>query len=224
MGIPTIPDFTGPLTPNAITEFFNICTDTFEIWDTLNPNPKLTDPTKVRLVGIHLKEPSTAQFWNGNRSEFVTFSISKFEAAFRHRFLHSNQQLDTLRRFFSINQGDRDYRAFVAELKLGREVVNRAVSADPITNDQYNQHLVFHADPALIARVMTASTNADIIKKGTNPQTVIEAMIKEWDALQAVRQAAGGAAPGTGFGPADTYAGPPASSSVGPLGAQHMIN
>lgn len=245
MGIPTIPDFTGPLTPDAITVFLDNCSDAFDIQDQIH-TLKLSEKSKVQLAGIHLKEPSASQWWNGNRSRLVSLAtFALFADDFRKRFLHSNQQLDALRRLYAIRQGDRDYRAFVASLKLGRVVVNQAFTPAPapapapptpptpptpappapssvITDDQFNQLLVFSADPALIARVMTLKTDASIIVPGTKPEDLIAYMIKEWDALQAIRQAAGGAASGTGFGPADTYAGPPASSLVGPLGAQHM--
>lgn len=113
--------------------------------------------------------------------------------------MHSNQQLDTLRRFCSISQGGRDYRDFEADLRFSRQIVKRIFKTDFITDNQYNQHLFCYADPALIAQVMAKETNADIIKKGTDE--LITYMIKEWDALQAIRMAE--ATPSTGFGPAD---------------------
>lgn len=217
MGTPRISDFTGPLTPDAILVFFNDCYNSFLIWDQLNPNAKLTEATKVLLAGIHLKEPSASRWWNGDRRELLN-NFTLFQNTFMERFMHSNQQLDTLRRFCSISQGGRDYRDFEADLRFSRQIVKRVFTTDPITDNQYNQHLFCHADPALIAQVMAKETNADIIKMGTDE--LITYMIKEWDALQAIRMAE--AAPGTGLGPADTYAGSPASSSVGPLGAQYM--
>lgn len=135
--------------------------------------------------------------------------------------MHLNQQLDTLRRFYTISQRERDYGAFAADLMLGHEVVKKAFATDPITREQFNQHLVFFADPALIAQVMSKETNADIIKKGS--AELIAYMIKEWDTLQTIRQAAGGTMPGTGLEPSNTYVGPPMSLPRGPLGAQHIL-
>lgn len=223
MKIPTISDFTGPLTPDAIAIFINNCEDSFDIWSQLHPTPKLSEKSMIQLAGRCLKEPSAVEWWNGNRSRLIALStFAKFVEDFRKRFMHLNQQLDTLRRFYTISQRERDYGAFAADLMLGHEVVKKAFVTDPITKEQFNQHLVFFADPALIAQVMSKETNADIINKAS--EELVAYMTKEWDTLQTIRQAAGGTTPDTGLEPPNTYVGPLTSLPRGPLGAQHTLS
>lgn len=108
----SIPDFTGPLTLDAITIFFTKCTDAFTIYDKLNPPASgtslLTVYIKVLLAGLHLKEPSTAQWWNVNRSKpdteflsnFTSFADvgstadTDFASSFKKRFLLLNPKLE----------------------------------------------------------------------------------------------------------------------------------
>ncbi len=145
--------FDGPLTPTALDAWLGQCEDAFAIFASTKSEktPKLDEPTKIRLVGTQLHEPSMAAWWNANRKEFLKLATWELlEKQIRNRFMPKGYKLIALRTFFLCTQGNLTFTEYAAALAEARNAVGPSV----ISSSIYKYQLLFHAHPILVLRIV----------------------------------------------------------------------
>ena len=145
--------FNGPITPTALEAWLGQCEDGFAIYTSTKSDktPDLDVPTKIRLTGTHLHEPSMAAWWNANRKEFLKLaSWDALEKQIRSRFMPKGYKLMALRSFFLCSQGKSTFSDYAATLAEARNGVGPSIISASI----YKYQLLFHAHPILVLRIV----------------------------------------------------------------------
>ena len=173
--------FSGPITSTALKAWLDNCEDGFAIHKATKSAtaPELDVETKIRLAGTNLTEPSMVTWWSANRTDFLALTTwDAFADKVRQRFLSKAFKLVALRTFFLCAQGPSTFLEYAAALADARNAVGTTVISTTI----YKYHLLFHAHPLLVLRIV-AIPDFDIDKMAVDDLVALLSM--QWESLSA---------------------------------------
>lgn len=173
--------FTGPITSTALKAWLDQCEDGFAIHTATKAAtaPALEVVTMIRLAGSNLSEPSMAAWWHANRTDFLALATwEAFAQKIRDRFLPKAYKLVALRTFFLCAQGSSPFLDYAAALADARNAVGPTV----ISANIYKYHLLFHAHPVLVLRIV-AIPEFDIDTIGFDDLVALMSM--QWESIAA---------------------------------------
>ncbi|KIJ46876.1 hypothetical protein M422DRAFT_29069 [Sphaerobolus stellatus SS14] len=171
--------FLGPLTATALDEWLGQCDDGFAIHAATKAEktPALDVPTRIRITGSQLQEPTMAAWWSSGRKEFLKLvTWEAFEKKIRERFMPKGYKLLALRSFFLCEQGKLPFLEYAAILAEARNAVGETI----IPANIYKYQLLFHAHHILLLRIM-AMPDLNIETIGFDDLVALMSM--QWESL-----------------------------------------
>ncbi|KAK6503775.1 hypothetical protein TWF481_008781 [Arthrobotrys musiformis] len=153
MSDPTIPPLKGPLTPPIVINWLRRCNRAFRSYSYLHPS------YKIEPVGDAIfQTPATENlytWWATNSMDLIEGSSWEgFEDALKKEALGEKWQLDALREYYTISQGDMSTESYAGEIKRLAKVVG-CIGFD--TNDEKfveKCQLIFRARPEVVEKIL----------------------------------------------------------------------
>ncbi|KIJ26356.1 hypothetical protein M422DRAFT_272597 [Sphaerobolus stellatus SS14] len=162
MASKVVPAFLGPLIATVLEEWLGQCDDGFAIHAATKAEktPALEVPTKIRITGSQLQEPTMTAWWSSGRKEFLKLvTWESFEKKIRERFMPKGYKLLALRSFF-----------------LSRNAVGETI----IPANIYKYQLLFHAHHILLLRIMAMP---DLNIEAIDFDDLVALMSMQWESL-----------------------------------------
>ncbi|KAJ3538074.1 hypothetical protein NMY22_g5318 [Coprinellus aureogranulatus] len=176
-----IPSYPGPPSANGIRIWLGQVEDGFDNYEDTHKDAKLSVKTRIRLTGTSLLDPQMAEWWSMGRKEYQELATwDSFVAKLKDRFLPVDWKTDALERFYTCQQGKRDFRVFAAELVQH----HTTLPSGTISNTIFKYHLFFFSHPQLYLR-MRAIPNFNLDCTSTTTDQLIALMAAQWDSLVA---------------------------------------
>ena len=161
-GLPKVPDFSGPITPLELTTWLKECES---VYDKENDNRKDGDPDcsentnfpsdvpKIKAAGSALLEPSLANWWRAERSDFLEKEATwdNFVDALKCKALGRLWRAHALKTFYTLQQNDASLDDYLAAMADARYILNHG--DEVIDDEQYKSLLLFRASPSLSEKV-----------------------------------------------------------------------
>ncbi|KAF7337157.1 hypothetical protein MVEN_02153700 [Mycena venus] len=177
------PKLNEELTSMAIHSWLGRCEDTYETWQALNPDKTMAPCMLITLVGLKMEESTVATWWNENREKLKKLEAwVEFAQEVKDRFVPSNWRMVALATFYSVQQGQLTFPAFVKALQNTCNALVGAGQGWVISDAILKNHLLFHSHPILRLRVMGQQT---LLFTTMKVDTLIATMSSTWDSLLA---------------------------------------
>jgi hypothetical protein len=105
-----LPTLAGTLDASTISNWLNLCADSFEAFSLMNPTRTIDDSLRILLAGLKMEAPAAATWWNENRDSLKALTTwAAFSTAVKDRFVPANWRMDALQTFYAISQGSSSF-------------------------------------------------------------------------------------------------------------------
>jgi hypothetical protein len=149
-----LPTLSGTLEASTISNWLNLCDDSFQAFSLMNPTRTVDDSLRILLAGLKMESPAAATWWSENRDSLKALTTwSAFSAAVKDRFVPANWRMDALISFYAISQGSGSYPDFVSRLQMARNTLASAGKGFAIHDTVMKNHLLFYSNRILCLRV-----------------------------------------------------------------------
>jgi hypothetical protein len=177
-----VPKLKTDITPAIAISWLHRVEDTYDGYVALTDSKKLTVDLRILFAGLALEEPTAQSWWEENRTELKALSSwNEFSVKFLERFAPDGWKMEALLHFYSIYQGSSTFSDFAKDLQTAKNALEKKGNL-AVTDPMYRNHLLFHANPILMRRVMAVPT-FDLNTIQTDP--LLNLMTSTWESLRA---------------------------------------